>query len=371
MTIFILLLLGVLAGYFSVALIYSFYSPKLNEVRGIKFFGKIFTFISNIEGKKISKIDLPQQGINKYDLIDGQEKSNIFGLSINVFFFLWPFFGDHWYEFTYLKLKRKGEETVGDIIAWDNSDTKNIIVSRSSRSNHLLYRANYPMISEEFDTIDGGRVVILTDNLIELENPNLAFQIDNWMQFTLSILNGAIRGVVSALTLEQVNQLSTAGTASFNDTVVALVNGKSSSLSQPKFKLGNIGFKLIRTVFKDFQPVGERTEKMLDAISRETLAKKEALANIAKAEGEAKVISINATAEAGAYETKQKAIVLWQKKMLVDTGLAKTDGNGNIIELLPDANTRAWSDAMKELSKITGTLVMDSGAISKFLNIKN
>ena len=48
MTIFILLLLGVLAGYFSVALIYSFYSPKLNEVRGIKFFGKIITFISKI-----------------------------------------------------------------------------------------------------------------------------------------------------------------------------------------------------------------------------------------------------------------------------------------------------------------------------------
>lgn len=371
MTNFILLLLGVLAGYFLVASIYSFHSPNLNEVRGIKFFGKIFTFISNIEGKKICKEDLPPPGVTKFDLIDGQEKSNIFGLSINVFFFLWPFFRDHWYELTYLKTKRKGEEIAGDIIAWNNSDAKNIIVSRSSKSNHLLYRANYPMVSEEFDTIDGGRVVILTDNLIQLENPNLAFQIDNWMQFTFSILNGAIRGVISASTLEQVNQLSTAGTLSFNDTIVALVNGKSLDPQKPKFKLGNIGFKLVRTVFKDFQPVGERTEKMLDAISKETLAKKEALASIAKAQGEAKVIDINATAEAKAYETKQKAIVLWQKKMLVDTGLAKIDGTGDITELLPDANTKAWSEAMKELSKLTGTLVMDSSAVSKFINLKN
>jgi len=75
--------------------------------------------------------------------------------------------------------------------------------------------------------------------------------------------------------------------------------------------------------------------------------------------------------KAKAYSTEQKAIVEWRKKYLVETGLATVDAAGNITGLVPDANVKVGADALKELAKITGTLVLGGEGATPFFNIKN
>ena len=47
-----------------------------------------------------------------------------------------------------------------------------------------------------------------------------------------------------------------------------------------------------------------------------------------------------------------------ERERLIKTGLARADDHGNIIELLPDATTKAVTDAQKAWKDVTGTLVV-------------
>lgn len=84
-----------------------------------------------------------------------------------------------------------------------------------------------------------------------------------------------------------------------------------------------------------------------------SIAQQNAKATIHQAEGVAKGVEIAAGAE---------------KIRLIKTGLAKKDAAGEITELSPDANTRVTADAVKELAKVTGTLVL-GGDLKTMLDV--
>ena len=53
-----------------------------------------------------------------------------------------------------------------------------------------------------------------------------------------------------------------------------------------------------------------------------------------------------------------------KRKSMLKTGLArKREGAEDEIDLLPDASTKAWTDAVKELAKTTGTVVIGPGVL--------
>lgn len=91
--------------------------------------------------------------------------------------------------------------------------------------------------------------------------------------------------------------------------------------------------------------------KSVEDVSRAELAAKAVVAaakgnkekEVLEAEGKAKAVELAANAE---------------KLRLVQTGLAKVDADGNIIELIPDATTKANATAIAALSKVTGTVVL-------------
>ena len=58
-----------------------------------------------------------------------------------------------------------------------------------------------------------------------------------------------------------------------------------------------------------------------------------------------------------------------EKQRLIRTGLAKVDENGNIKELVPDANVRVSADAIRELAKVTGTLVLGNN-VTPVINVQ-
>lgn len=88
------------------------------------------------------------------------------------------------------------------------------------------------------------------------------------------------------------------------------------------------------------------THTLNTAVIGVSIAQQNAKTKENEARGDAASIGINADAE---------------KDRLIKTGLAKTDSNGNITELVPDANTRVSMEAIKKLSKVTGTLVLGQG----------
>jgi len=80
-----------------------------------------------------------------------------------------------------------------------------------------------------------------------------------------------------------------------------------------------------------------------------------AVVNVSIAREGAKAAVLEANGKGQAVERAADA----EKARLIRTGLAKVDpATGNIIELVPDANTRVNAEAVKELAKLSGTLVL-------------
>lgn len=95
------------------------------------------------------------------------------------------------------------------------------------------------------------------------------------------------------------------------------------------------------------------THELNTSVVNVSIAQQNAKATVHAAEGAAKAVEIAAEAE---------------KMRLIKTGLAKKDATGEIIELSPDANTRVTTDAVKELAKVTGTLVL-GGDLKTMLDV--
>lgn len=91
-----------------------------------------------------------------------------------------------------------------------------------------------------------------------------------------------------------------------------------------------------------------------DAVVKVKIADQNAKATVITAGAEKKKRIEEATGDAEAIKLKADA----DGHRLVVTGLAQTDGSGKITELNPDANVRVQAEALKELSKVTGTLVL-------------
>lgn len=359
-TFLIIFLVGLFIGYLIVAIPKSIYQPGTRKIQAAMLFGKLWRIFINIEGKTIYKGATIPGTVTKGNIIDIPLGSKN---RINLYFFLWPFIKVYSYPLTYTKSKKIGEEQPGDIIIRRLEKSMDIWVSRTGISNHLEFREDYPNVSIPLQTKEIAHVIIYTNDMLEITNPELAFfGIKNWFTACTEILNGAKREIVAGKELLELNELkSEAGADSFSEMMKIAVN-KS---------LEKFGVKLYKSILKDFDPFDEKAKKLMDSFTDITIAKNEGDLAIIKADKEGDALRKTANAKADAYEAEQKKIVEWRKKFLVDTGLAKVDGQGNIIELIPDANTKISADALKELSKLTGTLVLDSGSLNKMFNISS
>ncbi|MFA6324931.1 MAG: hypothetical protein WCX46_01765 [Candidatus Paceibacterota bacterium] len=337
------IILGSITGLLLGMISKSFYTPKARTIQAVMLFGKLYDIITNIEGKIVDKEDGP----DKWKLIDGENGSNIH-------FFLWPFCKIHTFPLTYVKEKMIGQINEGEHIVWEDKKTGRCLVSRTGISDHLEWRVDYPTVTSELETEELASVDIYTNNMLEVINPaKVFFGVKDWMSAASDILHGGHKGLVSSKKLHDLNQFSSKDKDGFN---TEMLNHSNNEANQPE--LPTFGFLLIKSVFKDFRAANEMTTKLMEADIKVSIAEKEGDAEISKE-----------TRAAKAYGIKQAAIVKWKKKYLVDTGLAKVDAKGNITELVPDANTKLSAEAIKKLSELKGTLVLDSGDLNKMFNI--
>lgn len=351
---------GLIIGYLIIAIPKSIYTPKTRWIQGVMLFGKMWTMIANVEDKVMYMGETIPGQIDKHDLIDSllEKRSKIYSFLSNLYFFLWPLFRIHEYPLNLIKVVKANEVLPTDTRLREDKKSGDIWISRSTISNHLEFREDYPCVSAELSTHETANVILYTNNMIEIVNGKRAlFGIKNWYIASMEIINGAQKGLVADRSIFELNQFSS---EDFSEKMKELVNPA----------LDKFGVKLYKCVFKDFEPADEKARQLMDSKANVILAEETGKARIVEAEKNAKVTTTNADAQAYAYTKVQNAITEWTKKNLIETGLARVK-NGKIVELLPDANTKISAEAMKELSKLTGTLVMDSGSMNKFLNINS
>jgi len=349
MTNSVALIIGLIIGTLIQLVYFSIHIPKARTIKAVMLFGKLYTFIANVENKKIYK-DETTGNKEKWDIIDLEPNEK---QRSNIYFFLWPFFTIHKFKLTYTKEKMLGEETEGDKIIWQNNETKHCLVSRTGISDHLEWRAEYPTFTSELDTNELATIDTFTNNMIEVKNPaKTLFGIKDWFEATNEILHGGLRSLVSKKKLTDLNSYSGEEKDTFNKEML-----KHANESVPGLK--TFGLILFKSVFKDFNPANDVAKALMNSYANVTIAEKT---------GDAKIITEQKNALA--YEIQQAPIVKWKKKYLIDTGLAKVDKDGNIIELVADANTRVTAEAIKALADLKGTLVMDN-SLTKMLGINS
>lgn len=349
--------------------------PKERTIQTIVRFKKHHKIIMSVEGhhlndpkrKKYFSPNMPEWEIIK----NNPEYKQSLGEKWNIYFFLWPIYKTYVYEFSYTKSK-KSELKEGDVILWHNEDTSEYVVARSGTSDYIDFQTEYPTITGDLYSKEMAKVLVFTNNTIRVTNPfKMMFKINNWMNIVMETIGGALKGVIGDLKIQEMNQIKSEGpaenssTADFTNSMKWINKGK---LEEDDGIEDLWGARLVKSVFKASKPSDAKAKELFDSFLLPQIAQKTGEAAVITAENEGKAAVITAKKKAEAYSKEQKAIVEWKKKFLVDTGLAKTDGKGNITELIPDANTKVSTEALKELSKLTGTLVI--GDLQTMLNIK-
>lgn len=365
--------LGMTIGLVMIVISKSIYIPKPMQISAIMLFGKLYDFMENVEGKYLSKEESePNDPIQKWDLVDDylNEKSKKW----NIHFYLWPFCRKYSYELTYTKIIQGEGEKAGDIVLRKKIDpqTNQVIetlVARTRKTDFLLFRQNYPLLTTSISTEELANINTITNPILEITNPSkVLFSINNWLVTANSTLNAAIRGFVANINIYFLNKRSSeGGSETFNTEIKKVTderNGEHPGLPE-------IGLKLFKISFEDFDPADDMAIKLMSSYTDVVIKKQEAEANIAKADGDAKVKTTLADAEAKAHRETQTAIIDMEKKKRVDTGTAKVDTKGNIVKLVPEANVKVMADAYGKLSNLKGTLVIGGdNPIANMLNLK-
>lgn len=375
------LIFGLIFGLIIVMISKSIYLPDPMWIMAVTFFKKPYAFIENVEYQRFPLPSEIKKSDEEWDLID--DTLTLKGMRNNIHFFLWPFFQIHKFDISYTRLispeqKKEGDIVIKEILDKDGRATK-MLIERKRLSNHLIFREAYPMYTEMLSTIELANIRLLVSPIYEIRNPSkvLFAGIPNWLQSANKIVESALREYVAKHHLVEFNKIaSEGGSEGFNTFIKDAVN----IINDMHPGLGNLGLKLFKISFIDYEPADDEAKRLMSAVTNVVIAEEEGKALFQKAKGEADAEAERATGkkkatitiaegEAEAYKLQQEKIVEWKKKYLVETGLAKVDASGNITELVPDANTKITSEALKELSKVTGTLVISDGALSQFLNI--
>lgn len=376
----LLLFISFILGWIMVLIVKSFKSPDEGKIQVIMRFNKLYSVIMSVEGMRVND---PHKSsfVNKYSKweIIPREKSYIPSLAerLNLYLFLWPIFKTYKYPFSYTKVKKKGTLDSEDTIVWSDENGTDIVVQRSGTSNFMYYQAEYPTITSGLYTRENAKVTLFTNNTFKIVNPEKAlFKINNYLGMCMKTVGGALKGVTGELTLQELNQIRSEtedepgdknrSSADFT-RAMKWINRCNTKIDDGIVDLW--GVELTKSVYNTFSPGDDQAEELLDSFLRPGIEENLGKAAIVKAEKEGVVIETLANAKAKAYATEQEPIVKWRKKYLVDTGLAKVDSKGNITDLVPDANVRVGAEAMKEWSKLKGTLVVGGEDIMKMFSI--
>jgi regulator of protease activity HflC (stomatin/prohibitin superfamily) len=337
--------------------------PRERTIQVITRFGKFYAAIMSVEGHRFNdprRPDFFDENIPAWEIVPADEDYEpSLSEKWNIYLFLWPFFKTYVYPFAYLKLKRKGDVQDGDHVIWNSDDTGESLVARSGTSDFIDFHHEYPTITGDLFTKGMAKVRVFTNNTLQATNPyKMLFGINNWLSVVSEKMSAALKGIVADLSLMELNQVKSESnpgtqtpTADFTDNMNHINSGAAGIMMM-------YGVQLTRSIFKTFEPADENTRTLMASFLKPQIATQEGDAAKIKADLEGQATITTAEAKAVAYGKEQKAIVDWRKKYLVDTGLAKVDGAGNIIELVPDANVRVSAEAIRELSNLKGTLMM-------------
>lgn len=349
LTIIVSIISAITVGFIIFALVKSFYSPKEGTIQIIKKFRKFYKPIMAVDGYKFEENwNIVPQDISYQASLSEQ---------LNIYFFLWPIFKKHIYPFSYTKKRKKGEQQPGDLIVWEDGDE--IVIARTGISDHVVFSAEYPMITRNLRTKGMGNIIAVTNNTFRAHNVlKMLFRTTNWLSVASDQLGGALRGIVGQFEPEKLNEIK-GGSATGSDFTRDILWINEESVDNNEDGLIELtGVELKKSIFVNFKPGDEATEKLIDSFQ---------LPKIAEKEGEARVIAQQKTTKA--FVIEQKAVAYWATKNLLAVGLLKKNPDGSYSPVA-NANTQVLGDALKEWAKVTGTIAIGGEDFVKMLNLQ-
>jgi len=351
----LMLILGILTIPFLVWIVNGFKSPKVKRLQVITLFGKPYAAIANVQGKTINE----EAGDEEGDLMDlGKAKKKNGKIKgkrrFNIYFFPWPF-KVLTYKFTYNQLKKDGEQEEGDTVIYTNEKTNDIVVSRTGISDYIENRYEYPVVTKNLETKEFCSVDVVTTNVIECKNPTkMLTEINDWFAYNEQTLGGALRGLVAQKSIKELNKIQSEKDSEFDTEMASVNKGVGTHHGLEKY-----GFKLIKSIFKEYNATDENGKRLLESFTKVEIATNEGNAILEKQKKETE-----------AYLNQTNAEIEQTKKRLLETGKIKVDANGKITELVPDANTKATADSLAKLAELRGTLVIGADTATR-LNLNN
>lgn len=185
----------------------------------------------------------------------------------------------------------------------------------------------------------------------------MLFGISNYLGAATELINGILKGLVSGKNLEKLNEFSSNEKEKGKfDKAMQAINKKVEG----RFCLPDAGMELVRSVYKDFEPADDKTRRLMESYSNVIVAEQEGKAALERQKGVTEAFLMRTNAE-----------IAQDKKKRIETGRAKTDTgkpDGNISELIPEADVKVIAENIGKLSETKGTVVLDSG-INKMLKI--
>jgi hypothetical protein len=339
------ILLFFLIMFVTFVILKSIKMPKPRTGQAITLFGRPSAYIGNIEGKKVNR----KTG-KITDFAPGESAEG------NIYFFLWPFYQTYRYKFTYRKIKKIGEEQKEDTVIWKNSESSEIIVSRTGTSDHIEFRHNYPTVTPGLELKELGTVNVLTSNIIEIKDiSKILFSVDNWLNVATDSIKGILRSIVAKVDIDGLNDLSSEKKADKFNKKMQVVN--FDHLDNPG--LETFGAEVIKSIFKEFQPADDKTRELMNSKLQIEITKNKVTQAITEQDGKSKI-----------YEMQQDSEILKAYQKALKLGLIKVDDKGNVLELVPDPNTKILADNLGKLKDLTGTLVI-GGETANLLNLNN
>lgn len=330
--------LGALFFLIAFSVYKSVYSPKEGIAHIVALWGT--KFWSTIKNSR------------KFKVVNWEVKEEKEDGGINIFFRFWPVFDVYQYILSYNKRISAGTERKEDKILYTIG--KEIIVRRTSISNHLRFTDFYPIVTLNIRTKDGGVFNLLTTHLIRVKNTYLPLaETSNWLDFIQDKIDATILAIVAELTtLELISLKSDDATVNTFTAKMKLVNLGSATDTHDGIE-EIVGMSVINSVLNGFEGADEATKDLLISLTAEKTAQNVGAATVATAKAEGQAILEKANRQAKANRALQNVDIAMARKRLLSLGLLVEKKEGKKVigyEQVAEINSATWAEAFKETS---------------------
>lgn len=322
----------------------SIHSPKEGVAKAAALWGTKLIFPI----KNSKKFEL--QGWNLSQVEKGKMAKETWYQKVNIYILPWPLVDVYRYPLTYNRRLPKNTQRLTDKVIYTVGEE--VIVERTSISDHIRITESYPIVTRNVRTKDGGVFNVLTTHVIRAESVYLPFaETSNWLEFVQEKVDAMVLAICASLsTMELIALESSDGnqvTSVFTDKMQYVNLGDEKDSQDGILEI--VGMYIANSTLGGIEAADEPTRLLLVSLTAEQTAKNVGAATVATAKAEGNAAKEKASGQAEAIRITQQAEIDMARERLVQLGLLKVTGKGKkaTYEQVAEINAVIWAKAFE------------------------